>query len=115
MMTTRSPSVMASTWSWVTNTEVVGISRMQALDLDAHLRAQLGVEVGQRLVEQEHLRVAHDAAAERDALLLAAGQLLRLALQAARAGPSMPAARSIAALISASGIFLLRRPKARLS
>ena len=54
---------------------------MQALDLDAHLGAQLGVEVRQRLVEQEHLRIAHDAAAERDALLLAAGQLLRLALQ----------------------------------
>ena len=54
---------------------------MQALDLDAHLGAQLGVEVRQRLVEQKHLRIAHDAAAERDALLLAARQLLRLALQ----------------------------------
>ena len=28
---------------------------VQLLDLDAHLHAQLGVEVGQRLVEQEHL------------------------------------------------------------
>jgi hypothetical protein len=54
---------------------------MQALDLDPHLGAQLGVQVRQRLVEQEHLRIAHDAAAERDALLLAAGQLLRLALK----------------------------------
>jgi hypothetical protein len=36
---------------------------VQALDLDAHLGAQLGVEVRQRLVEQEHLRIAHDAAA----------------------------------------------------
>ena len=50
------------------------------LDLDPHLHAQLGVEVGQRLVEQEHLRVAHDGAAHRDALALAAGQLLRLAV-----------------------------------
>jgi hypothetical protein len=38
---------------------------------------QLGVEVGQRLVEQEHGGVAHDAAAERHPLLLAAGQLPR--------------------------------------
>ncbi len=54
---------------------------MQALDLDPHLGAQLGVEVRQRLVEQKHLRIAYDAAAERDALLLAARKLLRLALQ----------------------------------
>ena len=50
------------------------------LDLDPHLHAQLGVEVGQRLVEQKHLRVAHDGAAHGDALTLAAGQLLRLAV-----------------------------------
>src|SRR5712671_4278948 len=54
---------------------------MQALDLNAHLRAQLGVKVRQRLVEQEHLRIAHDASTERHALLLTTRQLLRLALQ----------------------------------
>ena len=48
---------------------------VQLLDLGAHLHAQLGVEVGQRLVEQEHLRVAHDRAAHRHALPLAAGEL----------------------------------------
>ena len=47
----------------------------------AHLHAQLGVEVGQRLVEQEHRRLAHDRAAHRDALALAARELARLALQ----------------------------------
>src|SRR3954466_9422193 len=31
MMTTRSPKVMASTWSWVTNTDVVGISACRRL------------------------------------------------------------------------------------
>ena len=50
---------------------------MQPLELDAHLHAQLGVEVGERLVEQEHPRVAHDRAAERDALALPAGELAR--------------------------------------
>ena len=52
---------------------------MHALDLGAHLHAQLGVEIGQRLVEQEHLGIAHDGAAHGDALALAAGELLRAA------------------------------------
>ena len=54
---------------------------VQLLELDAHLHAQFGVEVGQRLVEQEHPRMAHDGAAQRDALALAARELARLALQ----------------------------------
>jgi hypothetical protein len=48
---------------------------VQLGDLDAHLHAQRGVEVRQRLVEQEDLGVAHDGAADGDALALAAGQL----------------------------------------
>jgi hypothetical protein len=52
---------------------------VQLLELDAHLDAQLGVQVRQRLVEQEHLRMAHDRAPERDALALTARQLARLA------------------------------------
>ena len=54
---------------------------MQLLELDAHLHPQLGIEVRQRLVEQEHAGVAHDGTAERHALALAAGELARLALQ----------------------------------
>ena len=54
---------------------------VQLLQLDAHLHAQLGVEVGERLVEQEHAGVAHDGAAQRHALALAAGELARLALE----------------------------------
>ena len=49
---------------------------VQLGDLDAHRDAQCRVEVGERLVEQEHLRVAHDGAADGDALALAAGELL---------------------------------------
>ena len=41
----------------------------------------LRVEVGQRLVEQEDLRLAHQRAAHRDALALAAGELARLAVE----------------------------------
>ena len=53
-------------------------------DLEPHLHAQRGVEVRQRLVEQERLRLAHDRAADRDALALAAGQLARLAVEIGR-------------------------------
>ncbi len=56
---------------------------MQALDLAAHLVAQLGIEIGQRFVEQEQARIAHDGAADGDALALAAGELARQALQQA--------------------------------
>ena len=56
---------------------------MQLLDLGAHVDAQLGVEVGERLVEQEEHGIAHQRAAHRDALALAAGELRRLALEQA--------------------------------
>ena len=39
--------------------------------------AQLGVEMGDRLVEQRHGRPLDEGACERDPLLLAAGQLGR--------------------------------------
>ena len=47
---------------------------------DAHLHAQQGVEVGQRLVEQENFRLAGQRPADGDALALAAGQLRRFAV-----------------------------------
>jgi len=51
---------------------------MQFLDLRAHGDPKLRVEIGQRLVEQEHLRVAHDGAAHGDALALPTGELARI-------------------------------------
>ena len=54
---------------------------MQLLDLEAHLHAELGVEVRQRLVEQEHRRLAHDRPAHRDALALPARELPRPPLE----------------------------------
>src|SRR3546814_848216 len=36
---------------------------------------QLGVEIGERLVEQQNRRLQHQRAGDRDALLLAAGEL----------------------------------------
>ena len=57
---------------------------LELRDVGAHLHAQLRVEVRERLVHQEDLRLAHDRAAHRDALPLAAGELLRLAVEVRR-------------------------------
>ena len=67
---------------------------VQLLDLGAHLHAQLGVEVRQRLVEQEHLRIAHDGAAHGDALALAAGELARIAVEQGAEAEDLGGARS---------------------
>ena len=54
---------------------------LDARDLGAHLHAQLRVQVGERLVHQEGLRLAHDRAAQGNALALPARKLPRLPLQ----------------------------------
>ena len=47
---------------------------VQAADLEAHLLAQVGVEIGERLVEQQDFRFDDDGAGQRHTLLLAARQ-----------------------------------------
>ena len=54
---------------------------LQLLELDPRLEPELGVEIGERLVEEEQPRLAHDGAREGAALLLAAGQLAGLAVE----------------------------------
>ncbi len=54
---------------------------LQLHDLCAGLDAQLGVQVGQRLVHEEDLRLADDRAAHRHTLALATGEVLRLAVE----------------------------------
>jgi hypothetical protein len=53
-------------------------------DVLADADAQLRVEVRERLVEQQHLRLEHERAGERDALLLAARDPRRVAVQVVR-------------------------------
>ena len=50
---------------------------LELLDLQARRGAQFGVEVRQRLIEQQHGRLAHQRARERDTLAFAAGKLAR--------------------------------------
>ena len=72
MTAMRSAVVIASAWSWVTYTAVGAELVVQAADLEAHLLAQVGVEVRERLVHQQRLGLDDERAGERDALLLAA-------------------------------------------
>ena len=51
---------------------------LQAADFLAQLGAQIGVEIGQRLIEQKDGWLDHKRARNRDALLLAAGKLRRI-------------------------------------
>ena len=71
----RSDTAIASSWSCVTYTVRDREPPLQLADLLPHLDAQLGVEIRQRLVEQQHARPDDDRARERDALLLAAREL----------------------------------------
>ena len=47
---------------------------LDVLELLLHILAQLQIERGERLVEQQHARAAHECARDGDALLLSAGQ-----------------------------------------
>ena len=53
---------------------------LNLLDLDLHRRSQVPVERRERLVEQQHLGANDERARQRDALLLSAGELARLAI-----------------------------------
>ena len=61
---------------------------LESGDLRTGLDTQLRIQVRQRLVHEEDLRVTHDGAAHGHALTLAAGQCLRLALQVLRQAQS---------------------------
>ena len=54
---------------------------LQRRDLGTHVDPELRVQVRQRLVHEERLRVAHQRPTQRDPLALPAGQLARLAVE----------------------------------
>ena len=78
---TRSAMASASSWSWVTNRVVMPTSSWIRADLVPQLRADLGVERGQRLVQQQHLGLDGQGPGQRDPLLLPAGDLVRVAVR----------------------------------
>ena len=110
---TVSAIVMASSWSWVTWTNVMPDLGLDPLELDLHLPAQLEVERAERLVEQQHLGPVDERPGQGDPLLLAAGELRRLAC--APAAPARPARASRSTCCSTSLTPRRRRPKATFS
>src|SRR5438270_6017088 len=58
----------------------VFVGVVQTADLEPHLLAQIGVEVRERLIEQQRLRLDDEGASKPDALLLTAGELAWVSL-----------------------------------
>ena len=83
---------------------------LQPADLRAHLHPDLGVEIGQRLVEQQDVGVQHQRAGQRHPLLLAARELARIALLQPDQVHLPQAALAAAAAISAAASLRSRRP-----
>ncbi len=59
---------------------MVRLGLLHVADQPAHVVAQPGVEIGERLVEQQEPRLDDQRAGQRHALLLAAGKLARQAV-----------------------------------
>ena len=76
----RSPSLIASSMSWVTQTIVLRSSRWMREQLVLQPLAGDRVDRAERLVHQDHRRVGGEPAGDADALLLAAGELARVAV-----------------------------------
>ena len=86
---------------------------LERADLLAQLEPDLGVQGGQRLVEQQHPGLDGERPGQRDALLLAAGQLVGNCPACGDSPTSRAARRPLAPL--AGGDLRIRSPKATLS
>ena len=82
-ITIRSPSLIASSMSWVTQTIVLRSSRWMREQLVLQALPGDRVDRAERLVHQDHRRVGGQAAGHADALLLATGELARVAVAVA--------------------------------
>ncbi len=81
MITTRSDSSSASSWSCVTNSVVTCSRSCSARQPAAQVLPHSRIQRAERLVEQQDLRLDGQRARERHALPLAAGQLRRIPLR----------------------------------
>ena len=86
---------------------------LDVAELELQLLAQAQVERAERLVEQQRARAVDERAGERDALLLAAGHLGRLALGSSRAScDELERPRRRGGATSALATFLRSSPNA---
>ena len=115
MTAIASAIVIASSWSCVTWTNVMPTSCWIRFSSSCICLAQLQVERAERLVEQQHARLVDERPRERDPLLLAAGELARLALaepvRARRARASRRPARSSSSPRTPCGAARTRRSR----
>ena len=81
---------------------------------DLHLLAQLAVERGHRLVEQQHLRLEHERARERHALPLPAGELVDGALAEAVEADHLQRLRDVRRDLRRADVPRISSPKATL-
>ncbi len=88
---------------------------LDPLELELHRLAELEVEGGERLVEQQRARQVDQRPGERDALLLAAGELVRAAVGELAELDDVEHLHAPAVRASAAGTFFDRRPNATLS
>ena len=88
---------------------------LDALQLELHDLAELQVERAERLVEQQGLGQVDQGTGERDALLLAAGELVRLAFRHVGQADDLEQLHHPLDLTTSLGVFLLRRPNATFS
>ena len=77
---TWSPSLMASSMSWVTKTIVLPSSPCRRRNSSCSCSRTTGSTARERLVHQHHRRVGRQRTRDADALLLAAGELAGVAL-----------------------------------
>ena len=77
---TRSAMERASSWSWVTRTAVVPFSTQDPLDVGPDRRPHVGIEGGERLVQQEKSGHEGQRPGQGHPLLLAPRELVRVAL-----------------------------------
>ena len=107
MKITWSATLRAKAISWVTRIIDHAVAG-QALDDLQHLAGQLGVERRGDLVEQHQLGLHRQRAGDRDALLLAAGELLGIGLRLVGEA-HLRQHRSASSRCSARGSFSTRR------
>ena len=83
---------------------------------DQHLADELRVERGGDLVEEHHVRLHHQRAGDRDPLLLAAGELVRMLRRLlGEPDPREQLARALLRLVREDGLRIRRAASVRLS
>ena len=105
----RSERNSASSMLWVTNTTVAPGARPDREKILLQLLARLRIERAERLVHEDENGLAHQRARDADALLHAAGQLMRIVLgESGKPDQLDEVARELAALAGADAVDLER-------